>query len=251
MRGHQEAQIVALYLMTCPTSDMTGVFHCPLMYIAHETGLGLEGASKGLQRLIEGDFCTFDEETDMVFVHEMAKYQIAEELKVSDNQAKGVKKAYLSMPETIKIAFFERYKDAFHLADKSPLQAPSKPRAGTEAGTGAEAGTNAAPGGAGGEPPKSAEQMTKDELWSAGKSLLAQSGMPEAQCGSFVGKLVKDYTAEIVVQAVRNAVTERPADPSSFLKACCQRLKGEKPNRQETLEQKNQQIAAQLAGASA
>ncbi|WP_258096325.1 hypothetical protein, partial [Klebsiella pneumoniae] len=36
----------------------------------------------------------------------------------------------------------------------------------------------------GGEPPvKTAEQMTKDELWAAGKSLLQQSGMPKEQCG--------------------------------------------------------------------
>jgi len=85
------------------------------------------------------------------------------------------------------------------------------------------------PNGTAGEPAaKTPEEMTKDELWRAGKSLLNQAGMPIAQCGSFVGKLVKDYGNDAVVQAVRTAVVERPADPASFLRATCQRLAGER-----------------------
>ena len=101
----------------------------------------------------------------------------------------------------------------------------------------------------GGEPPKTAEQMTKDELWSAGKSLLEQGGMPRAQCGAYVGKLVKDYDSEIVVEAVRRAVVERPADPVSFLRAVCQTIAGERKshNRQDAREQANRDIAAQVA----
>lgn len=94
---------------------------------------------------------------------------------------------------------------------------------------------------------KSPEQLTKDELWTAGKSLLVQHGMPAAHCGSFVGKLVKDYGDAVVIDAVRSAVVERPADPASFLKACCQRKKGEKPNRQEALEAQNRAVAERLA----
>jgi len=88
---------------------------------------------------------------------------------------------------------------------------------------------NSVPDGTDGEPsPKTPEEMTKDELWKAGKSLLAQAGMPAAQCGSFVGKLVKDYSTEIVIESVRAAVVERPADPASYLKAACQRRTGER-----------------------
>lgn len=93
---------------------------------------------------------------------------------------------------------------------------------------------NSVPNGTGGEPPaeeghegKTAEQLTKDELWKAGKSLLSAQGMPAAQCGTFVGKLVKDYGNEIVIEAVRAAVVERPADAASFLKAACMARKKE------------------------
>lgn len=97
--------------------------------------------------------------------------------------------------------------------------------------------------------PKSPEQMTKDELWAAGKSLLSQAGMPAAQCGSFVGKLVKDHGPDVVVDAVRSAVLERPADPASFLKAACQHRAGQRqtPNRQEALEARNREVARRLA----
>lgn len=52
--------------------------------------------------------------------------------------------------------------------------------------------------------------------------------MPEAQCGSFVGKLCKDYDDAIVIDAVRETVVHQPADPASFLKSACQRLSGER-----------------------
>jgi hypothetical protein len=102
-----------------------------------------------------------------------------------------------------------------------------------------------------------AEERTKRELWRAGKSLLRDAGLPEAQCGSFVGKLVQDYGDAIVIDAVRAAVVAQPADPSEYLKATCQRMRGERksPNRQEALEANNravaEQVAAEIAGAAA
>lgn len=98
-----------------------------------------------------------------------------------------------------------------------------------------------------GDAGKSAAAMTKDELWKAGKSLLSDAGMPASQCGSFVGKLVKDYGDAIVVDAVRSTVVARPADPAEYLKAVCMRAKGDRktPNRQEAIEQRNSSVADQ------
>jgi hypothetical protein len=120
---------------------MAGIFHCPILYIAHETGLSLEGASKGLARLLEVDFCTFEAETDTVFVHEMAKYQIGEELKPNDNRVIGVQKQYASMADSpMKTAFFDRYKNTYFLVKNpkplpSPSKAPTKPETETETET--------------------------------------------------------------------------------------------------------------------
>lgn len=41
-----EAQLVSLYLLTNPHANMIGLYYMPLMFIAHETGLGMEGACK-------------------------------------------------------------------------------------------------------------------------------------------------------------------------------------------------------------
>lgn len=100
----------------------------------------------------------------------------------------------------------------------------------------------------GGDAAKSAAELTKDELWKAGKSLLAEAGLPKAQCGSFVGKLVKDYGDVIVIDAVRAAVYARPADPVEYLKATCMTSFGQrkKPNAQEALEAANQAVLAKF-----
>lgn len=131
----------------------------------------------------------------------------------------------------------------------------SIPAGSQEKGSGRE-GTNSEAKASGGEPPKSPADKDKDELWSAGKSLLEQGGMPIAQCGSFLGKLVRDYRAvdpSIVVDAVRIAVVERPADAPSFLKATCQRLAGERkpPSRQEAIENANRKVASEWAAEGA
>lgn len=115
-------------------------------------------------------------------------------------------------------------------------------------GQGQGQGINTVPDGTGVPPVKSVASMTKDEIWTVGKSLLIAAGMPGAQCGSFVGKLCKDYGDAIVLDVVRAAVIERPADPASYMKKLAQMRKGEVPNRQEALEAKNRAVAAELAG---
>jgi chorismate mutase len=84
------------------------------------------------------------------------------------------------------------------------------------------------PTGTDGGAVKPPSDLTKAELWSAGKSLLRTAGMPEAQCGSFVGKLCKDYGDQIVIDAVRETVVKQAGDPASFMKSECQRLAGER-----------------------
>lgn len=88
-------------------------------------------------------------------------------------------------------------------------------------------GTGENPPNAQNEDHKTPEELTKDELWAVGKSILEQGGMPKAQAGSFLGKLVKDYGNDVVIESVRGAVVERPADAVSFLKASCMARKNE------------------------
>lgn len=147
-----EGVVVATYLMTSPHSNMLGLYRQPVMYMAEETGLTIEGASKGLRICIEAGFCDYEEATKMVWVYEMAKWQIADALSSGDKRCSGIRKDYAALPNCVFLApFFDRYAQAFHLAAKrefeaedddvgtSPFEAPSKPgtRTGTGTGTGA------------------------------------------------------------------------------------------------------------------
>lgn len=127
-----EAQVVAMYLITCPHSNMLGMYYIPMMYIAHETGLGFEGASKGLARAIEAGFCSYDHDSEVVWVHEMAFYQIAPALEGKDKRIAGVQNEYDAVPDNPFLErFFEKYAGPFkierkrvsELSETSPFQA--------------------------------------------------------------------------------------------------------------------------------
>jgi hypothetical protein len=130
-----DGRLVATYLMTSPHANIIGVYHCPIQHMAYEIGWPIEGASKGLLKLIDIGFCTFDEATDTVWVHEMAFYQIGERLKPLDKRVKHVHRFFDGIVnDHIKRAFFEKYGAAYLIpeppdlpAKTSPIEAPSKP----------------------------------------------------------------------------------------------------------------------------
>lgn len=141
LRKCPESIVVSIYLMTCPHANMLGLYYMPLLYVAHETGLGIEGASKGLQWASEAGFCSYDEASEMVWVHEMARFQIAEKLKDTDKRSIGVQNEYNSLPSNpFLVSFYNKYHQAFCMTQKrgnAPInneetQAPSKPLASQE-----------------------------------------------------------------------------------------------------------------------
>lgn len=128
-----DAQLLALYLMTSPHSNMIGMYWCPVAYMAHETGMSFEGASKALQSLVDCSFCTYDTSSEVVWVTEMASYQVGECLSEKDNQVKGVQKVYDELPKNPFLSmFYERYGQPFRMANRRHYEPPSKPLASKE-----------------------------------------------------------------------------------------------------------------------
>lgn len=129
-----DCQVVALYLLTCPSANMIGLYYLPLPTLCHETGMTSQGASKALARLSEGGFAAFDPIREEVWVPEMARFQIGESLKPGDNQIKGIERLAMTMRKSrFLLQFVERYASAFYLsndlvkvAKESPSQGPSK-----------------------------------------------------------------------------------------------------------------------------
>ncbi len=128
----QDAQLTALYLVTCPQANMIGLYHLCLPTMAHHLGTNTEGALKGLRRASEGGFLTFSEETEDVWVFEMASHQIGEPLSPKDNRVPAVVKEWMQYRKSkFFMDFYRRYKDSFHLPvppkNGRPSEAPPKP----------------------------------------------------------------------------------------------------------------------------
>lgn len=119
LRGNRDAQLLALYLITSPHSSMSGLYYCPAAYMAQDLGIPLEGARKGLDTLVDRGFCEYDEDAEMVFVVQMARFQIGATLARSDNRRAGLLKELAKLPKTPLIRrFFEVYAGAYALDER-------------------------------------------------------------------------------------------------------------------------------------
>lgn len=142
LRSMPYAQRVAMYLLTAPASEMTGVYYCPVATILNDVGLpseslardhegALKAVKEALKTLRSLNFCEFDFDSEYVFVKEMARWQIAEKLKPTDNRVKGIIKTVESMPEPMRARFIARYNGDFSLGFEVEKQqkneAPSEP----------------------------------------------------------------------------------------------------------------------------
>lgn len=109
-----DSQLVGIYLVTSPHANMLGLYYLAQETIAHETGLGIKRAQAALKACIAAGFCSYDEDTEMVWVHEMAFYQIADKLLITDKRSKGVQNEYNGLPENPFLArFFHKYAESF------------------------------------------------------------------------------------------------------------------------------------------
>jgi hypothetical protein len=131
----RDAQVVALYMITCPAANMIGLYYLPLPTLCHEVGILLQRARKALRRASEGGFAHYDEATEHVWVPEMARFQLGERLKPGDNRILAVVRELLAAKSSrFAQEFYDKYRERFHLPDlpelkplRSPLEAPSKP----------------------------------------------------------------------------------------------------------------------------
>lgn len=125
------AQVVALYLLTAPGSTMLGLYYLPIGTIVHETGIPEGDVHEVMADLDEMGFAHYDADNEVVWVVEMARFQIAEELKTSDNRHKYVVK---ESPRFAASPLYDRWYDQYHIAFNLPerkvkakaTQAPSK-----------------------------------------------------------------------------------------------------------------------------
>lgn len=127
LRGDPDAQVVAFYLFTGPNATMIGLYHLVLPTMAHEIGLPVERARAALARVCAVGIAMYDEEEELVFLPEGAKYQIGCALSGNDPRKKGVVNALEPFGGHPFVgAFLQKYARAFSLTITTKSEAPSK-----------------------------------------------------------------------------------------------------------------------------
>jgi hypothetical protein len=131
-------QLIAIYFITAPNSSAIGIYHLPIVTLAHAIGSPLEGASKGLRRVCGTLFARYDYPSEEVFIPSMAKFQIGPTIKAGDNRHGWILKELQRLKKSVFLGeFLAIYGDAYHLTEwaereipkplRSPSEAPSEP----------------------------------------------------------------------------------------------------------------------------
>lgn len=125
-----DAQLIALFLMTGPTSVATGLYHLPLEMLTLYTGSPSKGALKALRSLQDEGFSFYDQDVEHVWVPNMAKEQLGGTIKPSDNRHGWLLRElqpYRKSPFFPR--FVEKYRGRYHLPEDfcgSPFEGASK-----------------------------------------------------------------------------------------------------------------------------
>ena len=127
----RDAQVVALYLLTCPSANMIGLYYLPLPTLCHEINIPLKGALKALQSLTLAQFATYDASSELIWVYEMVKFQVGDNLKVRDNRVLWIARELSQFKNSRFFKdFYEKHKRNFHLDSGPALEILASPSQG-------------------------------------------------------------------------------------------------------------------------
>lgn len=122
LRGDPAAQVLALYLMTCPAGSMSGLFVLPIPTMAHETGLSTAVVRKALERLAAEGVALYDETADLVWVVNGVRFQVGDAVRAGDKRTILLRRqveAFRGSP--LALAWVERHGVAFHVPSEAAM----------------------------------------------------------------------------------------------------------------------------------
>lgn len=201
LRGNPEAQVLAMYLMTCCQGTLCGLFSIALPTIAHETGLPIERLPELFEAI--GEIAKYDPEEELCWVPNAAREQIGEKLAPKDKRRAGLLRELKQFEgHRFHREFIQLYWEAYSLEkpspsqgvtvdDVCPLEGASKgeplslPTPGLGQGQGL--GPDQVRGGAGGEPDDRPGPCPPDlDLLEAQKANLEMAGAKRWQVDAMV-----------------------------------------------------------------
>lgn len=126
-----DAQLLALYLLTNPHANMIGLYYLPLVLVRKELAMSMAQIVKALAALERAVFATYDPESEIVWVFEMARYQLGDQLQPHDGRVKALARVYAEMSSNPFLGdFHDRYAAAFHLGCRREGGPRGTPRGG-------------------------------------------------------------------------------------------------------------------------
>ena len=117
------AQLLALYLLSNPVANYTGLYRLPIIYIANDLGLGLDQVRAALAAVEQTGFAKYDEASEYVWIIEGARHQLGEELKEQDLKVKYVNKEFATISKSCPflVDYFAKYGTALRLTPRKDV----------------------------------------------------------------------------------------------------------------------------------
>ncbi len=102
--------VVAFYLISNSHANQSGVYYCPLQYIAAETQRTTDRAEDCMSGLERIGFAKYDHEAEVVWVLNMVKFQVQNwPVDKKDNKYRGVLNSLAAVPESYLVNEFLEY----------------------------------------------------------------------------------------------------------------------------------------------
>ncbi|MCA8374004.1 hypothetical protein LGM80_11565 [Burkholderia multivorans] len=121
-RAGNAAQLTALYLLSNPHANYTGLYRLPLIYIANDLNMSQDAVRAALVAIEKTGFAKYDEKSEYVWIVESARHQLGE-LKANDNKVKYVNKEFAAIGKSCPfvVEYFEKYGASMHLKPRKDM----------------------------------------------------------------------------------------------------------------------------------
>ena len=117
------AKLLGMYLLTSPSYCMIGIYEQSREVACKHTGLSNEDFGRALHELEEMDFVRYDEDTEVVWVVDMAMSQVSDG-RLSERQQKGVinelTRLHCECQYPFVADFMEHYRDRYDFLPETP-----------------------------------------------------------------------------------------------------------------------------------
>jgi len=120
----KDAQLLALFLVTNPMANPLGLYNFTIEHVVRYLPMTVDEARLAMDALIGVDFVSYNDDTGMVFVHNMVSYQNGFNLKVTDTRLVSIHNKLRELPanEPLVQKFKSMYSDYLHIPkDNQPV----------------------------------------------------------------------------------------------------------------------------------